>query len=99
MILLYNSQAVPTVVRLGDQNLQNSNDGADAREFKIKKLIKHPSYNPKLRINDIALIQLNEKVTFTRFIKPACLQEKTNFGRNVTAVSFNFILNEKLIEH
>jgi hypothetical protein len=48
-------------VRVGDKNLQNSNDGANPQEFGVKKIFVHPDYKIPIKYNDIALLQLTKK--------------------------------------
>jgi hypothetical protein len=62
-------------VRLGDQNLRKTDDGADPVDYNIKRFIKHENYKKSLKENDIALIELVTSVNFTKFIRPACLKQ------------------------
>lgn len=39
----------------------------------ILKIHPHPEYTQKSKYNDIALMQLSEKVYFTEYVRPACL--------------------------
>jgi hypothetical protein len=76
----------PSIVRLGDQNLKTENDGAQPVDYDIKRFIKHGSYNRLSRENDIALIELESTITFTKFIRPACLQQGNQISYQVVAV-------------
>lgn len=58
-------------VRLGDLDLDSGSD--TKRDYQIIRRIFHPDYKPPSVYNDIGLVQLEEPVTFTPFIKPACL--------------------------
>lgn len=49
-------------VRLGDQNLKNDTDDANAIDIFIEKVIKHPSYTGAAKYNDIALVELKKAV-------------------------------------
>ncbi|KFB42149.1 AGAP013221-PA-like protein [Anopheles sinensis] len=61
----------PTLVRLGEYDLAvNSSNKVD---LGIKKIIRHPNNVHVKAYHDIALIQLNETVRFSKFIRPACL--------------------------
>lgn len=80
----------PTVVRLGDQNLLKDDDGAQPVEYKVWRVIKHKNYVHNLKKNDIALIELDQTVIFTKFIRPACLNKHENVSGFVTAVSHRF---------
>lgn len=62
------------VVRLGDHHLYERSDGVQEVTLGIEKIEVHPEYRPsKSRYNDIALVRLNESVTFGPNIRPACL--------------------------
>ncbi|XP_037049377.1 serine protease snake-like [Bradysia coprophila] len=64
---------LPDIVRLGDQNLVRQDDGADPQEYQIESVIAHPNYRHSSNYYDIALLRLNRQVTFTRFVRPACI--------------------------
>jgi hypothetical protein len=76
----------PSIVRLGDQNLASSNDGAEPVDYNINRFISHERYDAKTKENDIALIELKSSVTFTEFIRPACLRQSDSFPRKIIAV-------------
>ncbi|XP_065359433.1 uncharacterized protein LOC135953451 [Calliphora vicina] len=70
-------------VRLGEHDLSTNPDcrrkgwkyvcNPVVEDFGIEKIIPHPRYNERMRINDIALIKLDRDVDFKRHIKPVCL--------------------------
>uniref|UniRef100_A0A3P9P667 Peptidase S1 domain-containing protein n=1 Tax=Poecilia reticulata TaxID=8081 RepID=A0A3P9P667_POERE len=39
----------------------------------VSRVITHPDYNDQTKDNDVALLQLQEAVTFTDYIRPVCL--------------------------
>ena len=49
-------------------------EGTEQRFFG-KKLIIHPNYDEKKIENDIALIQLEKPVKFSKYVQPACLPD------------------------
>ncbi|XP_058268437.1 tryptase-like [Hemibagrus wyckioides] len=59
-----------TVV-LGLENLEGPN--LNKQQRKVQRMYSHPRYNSKTNDNDIALLQLTSPVTFTSYIRPACL--------------------------
>lgn len=61
-------------IRLGvfdRYGLENS-----VQEFTTANVIKHPEYVGSIFANDIALVRLNGKVTFTEYVRPACLDDQ-----------------------
>ena len=49
-------------------------EGTEQRFFG-KKLIIHPNYDEKKIENDIAVIQLENPVKFSKYVQPACLPD------------------------
>lgn len=74
----YADRARPTVVRLGDLNLKLQEPELPELDIPIARFIGHPNYDKSKKQNDIALVQMNRPVTFTKFIRPACLWQTTN---------------------
>lgn len=68
------------IVRLGEQNLLNSDDGAQPKDFNIAQIIKHPYFNKTARQHNIGLIQLDNDVAFTDLIRPACLPQSNQLS-------------------
>lgn len=67
----------PSFVRLGDQHLFRDDDRAEPKDYNIEEFINHPQFLRKQgQYNDIALIKLDRSVTFSRFIRPACLYDR-----------------------
>ncbi|XP_065074304.1 venom protease-like isoform X2 [Ochlerotatus camptorhynchus] len=67
----------PSFVRLGDQNLFRDDDRARPKDYDITEFINHPQFLRKQgQYNDIALIKLDRVVTFSSFIRPACLYDR-----------------------
>ena len=60
----------PSVVRLGEVNLQGSN-GLDVP---IAQVIMHPEYVPSRNYHDIALLRLAQNITMNENVYPACLR-------------------------
>lgn len=67
------SSVKPDVIRLGDLDLQNDTDNQNAQEFRIAEVIQHPFYKSNLAYHDLALLRLNESVTVTNTVCPACI--------------------------
>jgi secreted trypsin-like serine protease len=58
-----NHQVESMVVRVGDKNLQRTDDGANPQEFNVSRVIVHPEYIKRIKYHDVALIQLSRKAT------------------------------------
>lgn len=76
-----------SLVRLGDQNLAESDDGADPVEYDIKETYEHHLHDSYRRHHDIALVELERNVRFTEFIRPACLHQVEHISSVVIAVN------------
>ncbi|XP_050677290.1 serine protease snake-like [Leptidea sinapis] len=73
----------PSIVRLGDQNLDpNVQDRATPVDVPIKNIVPHPEYRPPGKYNDIALLELHTDVDFETNIRPACLWTKPDFAKH-----------------
>lgn len=49
----------PSVIRIGDKDLQDPLDGVNPQEFLIKNIFVHPNYTKSLKYHDIALFELD----------------------------------------
>ncbi|KRT80827.1 Trypsin [Oryctes borbonicus] len=59
--------------RLGDLQISTQSDDARVQQFRIVQRFRHPANNPLSHYNDIALLELDRPVTFTKYVRPACL--------------------------
>lgn len=66
--------------RLGDQNIKSKLDGAKEVDISIEDFIVHEQYSKITKQNDIALVKLSQPVTFSKTIRPACLQQTKEIG-------------------
>ncbi|XP_012264264.1 venom protease-like [Athalia rosae] len=60
-------------VRVGDLNLERTDDRAMPVDRRIIERIRHPQYRLPSQYHDIALLRLESRVTFNAWIRPACL--------------------------
>ncbi|KAM3963970.1 proclotting enzyme-like isoform 2-T2 [Aphomia sociella] len=58
-------------VYLGKHNLRTSTQGVQIRF--VEQIIKHPLYNASTFNRDLAILVLREPVTYTDWVRPACL--------------------------
>lgn len=68
----------PKIVRMGDQNLKRTDDDNRAQDYRIVRVIRHPDYKASSKYNDIALLELDRDVSFSDYIKPACLWQTSD---------------------
>lgn len=71
-------RARPTMVRLGDLNLNDREIELPEIDIPIESFTNHPSYNKHTKQNDIALIKMYRPASFSKYIRPACLWQKSN---------------------
>ncbi|XP_069956571.1 venom protease-like [Cherax quadricarinatus] len=79
----------PHVVRLGEHDYNDDNDGAAHEDFSIVDIIPHPEYFHPQAYHDVVLLKLDHKVKLKPFINPVCLpwgRESSHslVGQNVT---------------
>ncbi|XP_076655314.1 venom serine protease Bi-VSP-like isoform X2 [Halictus rubicundus] len=61
------------MVRIGDLDLANGNDGAHPIDVDIEQKIVHPGYKKYRHVNDIAVLRLAQDVPFSVHLHPICL--------------------------
>merc|ERR1712088_943755 len=61
-------------VSLGDHNVQTYDDTKNVFR-KLKRIVRSPQYDNNFINGDMALLQLEKKVTFSDTIRPACLPD------------------------
>ncbi|XP_058038586.1 serine protease 27-like [Ahaetulla prasina] len=62
-------------VGLGDHQLMNPSNNSE--KFAIRQIIPHPKYTANDTMYDIALLELNNTVEFTKYILPMCLPKSS----------------------
>ena len=73
-------------VRLGDSKMDSSQASSSRRDVAVSAIFMHEGYDPKTDFNDIAILQLKERIDWTDMIRPICLPfEPLNYeGKNAT---------------
>ncbi|XP_076325203.1 clotting factor B-like, partial [Tachypleus tridentatus] len=63
----------------------------DGSRYQVESIKKHERYTSKLIYHDIAILKLNQRITFTERIRPVCLPKpsfvKQNFGGRTVVVT------------
>ncbi|XP_053611401.1 serine protease snake-like [Plodia interpunctella] len=90
------SDVVPKIVRIGDKNIidLNTTDSPPRIDAMITRIIVHPQYKPPKKYFDIALIELDHAVTFSKYVQPACLWNKpstTELGTQAVGTGWGVI--------
>lgn len=52
------------------------NDIQEKEKFLTEKIIIHPKYNDITLVNDVALLKLQDRISFRRNVSPVCLPLK-----------------------
>lgn len=81
------SNDLPDMVRLGDQHLDRTDDGAQPANYAIATVTRHKQYSSQTMYNDIALLKLRTTVKFNRFIHPACLWQTNTISHQKVIAS------------
>lgn len=79
----------PSKVRLGAVNIEGPAD-----EYDIENITVHSSFMRRTSANDIALIRLAKKVTFSKNVHPACLYTKLDDPIGLWVTGWGYIDNE-----
>jgi secreted trypsin-like serine protease len=94
-------QADKTVVLLGAQQLNNTNEVGRVT-VGVKKIYVHSTWNPQVEKykGDIAILMLDEQVTFSSYVQPVCLPKLGSDMKDVTeGVIVGFGKSESSISH
>ncbi|XP_065211110.1 uncharacterized protein LOC135839142 [Planococcus citri] len=77
------------LLHLGDHNLMTTNETVHVSRG-VKQILFHSHFHPFLLDNDIALLELNEPVTFSDNIQPICLPDpnETYTSKKATVVGW-----------
>lgn len=79
------------VVRLGENEIDNDNDGATPVDILVEKVLPHPTYNAGTKMDDIGLVKLQQSVQFTRYIQPICLPKPIDMRSQSFVKYFPFV--------
>uniref|UniRef100_A0A182JJV2 Uncharacterized protein n=1 Tax=Anopheles atroparvus TaxID=41427 RepID=A0A182JJV2_ANOAO len=79
----------PDTVRVGDTNLESPEDDDSAQQIGIARFIKHPKYRDSRNYFDIAIIELQKEVAYSRAVCSACLWREEEVPREkMDAIGF-----------
>ena len=68
------SKASDIIVRLGEHDLETVSDSE--KDYAVDRIWTYSNYSHRLLKNDIAILRLKEKITFTDEIRNVCLPPK-----------------------
>ncbi|XP_041975443.1 proclotting enzyme-like [Aricia agestis] len=76
--------------RLGDHDIR-SNFETQHIERKIKRVVRHRNFDMRILYNDVAILTLDQPVTFSKTIRPVCLPtggSRAYTGRDATVIGW-----------
>lgn len=72
-----NSNDVAQVtVHLGDHNIRSTQETQHISK-KVKRVVRHRSFDPRTLYNDVALLTLDSPVQYSKAVRPICLPTTT----------------------
>ncbi|XP_045129366.1 venom protease-like [Portunus trituberculatus] len=77
-------QNTAEVVRLGEHNYNDDNDGAIHEDFGVTETVLYPDFTFGEGYHDLALLKLDKPVEIQEFISPVCLPWGTESDNDVT---------------
>ncbi|KAK7794496.1 hypothetical protein R5R35_004715 [Gryllus longicercus] len=80
-------KGIPKIVRLGERDLNTTDEINEHEDYKVAKAILHPEFENGVLYNDIALLRLAKDVAFTASIRPACLHTQKDIQAQRTIIS------------
>lgn len=80
---------------LGDLDYTRDDDDARPLKLNVAERIKYPTYSSKYKYDDIALLRIDQIVSFNDYIRPACLPEFSAIGFQATATGWGRIDNDR----
>lgn len=66
------SDVAQMTVNLGDHNIRSSYEVPHITK-RVKRVVRHRSFDPRTLYNDIALLTLESPVQYSRSVRPICL--------------------------
>ena len=61
------------IVRLGESKKNSSQANPSRQDIKVSAIFMHDGFNHDTKMNDIAILQLKEKIKSTDMVRPICL--------------------------
>lgn len=76
-------------VNLGDHNIRTPHETQHIVK-KVKRIVRHRSFDPRTLYNDVALLTLDSPIKYTKTVRPICLPmvSKNYGGRYGTVVGW-----------
>ncbi|XP_075989223.1 venom protease-like isoform X2 [Anticarsia gemmatalis] len=68
--------------------LKRSDPPSMWQTYRVKRIIRHPQYNPPKRYHDIALLEVDNRIRFSASVLPACLDAGDNIVSFATATGW-----------
>lgn len=88
IFIIFSLSPSDVMVRLGENNMNSKNASPSRRDIRVSAIIIHEDYDKKTKLNDIAILQLEERIgNWTNMIRPISLPTKAHSnleGRKAT---------------
>lgn len=83
-------------VHLGDHNIRVKNEVPHV-EKRVKRVVRHRSFDGRTLYNDIAILTLDSPVQFTKTVRPICLprNERQYSGMYATVIGWGSLRESK----
>lgn len=86
-------------VHLGDHNIKTKNEVPHI-EKRVKRVVRHRSFDGRTLYNDVALLTLDSPVQYTQTVRPICLPNSAdNFGGRTGVVIGWGSLRESMFDY
>lgn len=105
-LIVFPLRGTPKYILLGEHDLSKQNERP--LQVEIAQKFPHPQFKRTAKYYDIALLKMKSRITFTPYIRPACLPERrvypnehavaTGWGRTVNRGTTSQVLMKVILE-
>ncbi|XP_037037293.1 limulus clotting factor C-like [Bradysia coprophila] len=85
------------LIQLGRNNLKIS--GAHSQDIEVYQIVPHPNFNESSLANDIAIVRLATRATFSNYVQPICLWESNKEDLSEVVGKLGTVVGFGITEH